>query len=195
MSKALSIVTLKKNIKELRQVSEEIRSYSKLEETPFAKDAKSKISKLERREAVLQKEIESMKKIFLEDKSTFFNKNIAVISKNLGIEDVSVPSRVRVDFNEYSKNAVKNLQNIYKSSAVFRKDLSLFMEPSLKNDDRYMHVFRVGSGYWNFHILLVLKKNKLSFNFYFNKNLRVETRRIFLYSGEPGSLSVISNTP
>lgn len=32
-------------------------------------------------------------------------------------------------------------------------------------------------------------------HYYFNKNLNVETRRIFLYSGEPGSLSSISKTP
>ena len=33
------------------------------------------------------------------------------------------------------------------------------------------------------------------FMIYFNKNCKVETKRIFLYSGEPESLSVISNTP
>src|SRR3989344_9364187 len=30
---------------------------------------------------------------------------------------------------------------------------------------------------------------------YFNKNRKVETTRIFLYSGEPGSLSEMSKTP
>lgn len=32
-------------------------------------------------------------------------------------------------------------------------------------------------------------------HYYFNKNRNVETRRIFLYSGEPGSLFSISKTP
>lgn len=39
-------------------------------------------------------------------------------------------------------------------------------------------------------ILLNIKKQ-----IYFKRNLSVETKRIFLYSGEPGSLSSISNTP